>query len=120
MLKAADARYRAAHFGKWDHRYDGISPADQGFDESDGVTGNNTGGGRTAGGTAQREDPKLMTTLTERAGAFLAEQARAGRPFFLQVSHYAVHLEIQYSAESHARAATWPPAASTSLSPSPR
>ncbi|MCE2863579.1 MAG: sulfatase-like hydrolase/transferase [Opitutaceae bacterium] len=97
LLKAADARYRAAHFGKWDHRYDGISPADQGFDESDGVTGNNTGGGRKAGGEMQREDPKLMSTLTERAGAFMAEQARAGRPFFLQVSHYAVHLEIQHS-----------------------
>ena len=109
MLKAADARYRAAHFGKWDHRYDGISPADQGFDESDGVTGNNTGGGRTAGGTAQREDPKLMTTLTERAGAFLAEQARAGRPFFLQVSHYAVHLEIQHSPAALARVRGRPP-----------
>ncbi len=109
MLKAADARYRAAHFGKWDHRYDGISPADQGFDESDGVTGNNTGGGRTAGGAAQREDPKLMTTLTERAGAFLAEQARAGRPFFLQVSHYAVHLEIQHSPAALARVRGRPP-----------
>ena len=104
MLKAADARYRAAHFGKWDHRYDGISPADQGFDESDGVTGNNTGGG-----TAQREDPKLMTTLTERAGAFLAEQARAGRLFFLQVSHYAVHLEIQHSPAALARVRGRPP-----------
>jgi arylsulfatase A-like enzyme len=38
LLKAADARYRTAHLGKWDHRYDGISPADQGFDVSDGVT----------------------------------------------------------------------------------
>jgi arylsulfatase A-like enzyme len=103
MLKAADARYRTAHFGKWDHRYDGVSPADQGFDESDGVTGNNTGGGRKAGGEVQREDPKLMSTLTERAGVFLEEQARAGKPFYLQVSHYAVHLEIQHSPEAMAR-----------------
>lgn len=103
MLKAADARYRTAHFGKWDHRYDGVSPADQGFDESDGVTGNNTGGGRKAGGEVQREDPKLMSTLTERAGVFLEEQARAGKPFYLQVSHYAVHLEIQHSAAAMAR-----------------
>lgn len=109
MLKAADARYRTAHFGKWDHRYDGVSPADQGFDESDGVTGNNTGGGRKAGGEMQREDPKLMSTLTERAGVFLAEQARTGRPFFLQVSHYAVHLEIQHSAEAMARVRGRPP-----------
>lgn len=109
MLKAADARYRTAHFGKWDHRYDGVSPADQGFDESDGVTGNNTGGGRKAGGEVQREDPKLMSTLTERAGVFLAEQARAGRPFFLQVSHYAVHLEIQHSEKAMARVRGRPP-----------
>lgn len=109
MLKAADPRYRTAHFGKWDHRYDGVSPADQGYDESDGVTGNATGGGRTAGGQVQREDPKLMSTLTRRAGAFLAEQARSGAPFYLQVSHYAVHLEIQHSAEAMARVRGRPP-----------
>ncbi|MFM8619362.1 MAG: sulfatase-like hydrolase/transferase [Opitutaceae bacterium] len=109
MLKAADARYATAHFGKWDHRYDGVSPADQGFDESDGVTGNNTGGGRKAGGDTQREDPKLMRTLTERAGVFLEQQARSGRPFFLQVSHYAVHLEIQHSPEAMARVRGRPP-----------
>jgi len=109
LLKAADPRYRTAHLGKWDHRYDGVSPADQGFDVSDGVTSNATGGGRDAGGQPEREDPKLIHSLTDRATAFLAEQARAGTPFFLQVSHYAVHLEIQYSPESHARARSWPP-----------
>lgn len=81
MLKAADARYRTAHFGKWDHRYDGVSPADQGFDESDGVTGNNTGGGRKAGGEVQREDPKLMSTLTERAGVFWKSRPARESPF---------------------------------------
>lgn len=108
LLKAADARYRTAHLGKWDHRYDGISPADQGFDVSDGVTSNATGGGRDAGGEPARDDPKLIRSLTDRATAFLADQARDGRPFFLQVSHYAVHLEIQYSPESFAQAQSWP------------
>ena len=44
-----------------------------------------------------------MSTLTRRAGDFLAEQARSGAPFYVQVSHYAVHLEIQHSAEAMAR-----------------
>lgn len=100
MFRAADARYRTAHLGKWDHRYDGISPEDQGYDVSDGVTSNATGGGRDAGGSSVRDDPKLIRSLTERAAAFLEEQARAGRPFYLQVSHYAVHLQIQHSAEA--------------------
>jgi arylsulfatase A-like enzyme len=103
MLKAADARYRTAHLGKWDHRYDGISPADQGYDVSDGVTSNATGGGRDAGGGTERSDPKLIQSLTERAGAFLAEQAREQRPFYLQVSHYAVHLQIQHTREALAK-----------------
>jgi arylsulfatase A len=97
MLKAADPRYYTAHLGKWDHRYDSVSPADQGYDVSDGVTGNGTGGGRKAGGRVERDDPKLVETLTDRACRFVEEQAREGRPFYLQVSHYAVHLEIQHS-----------------------
>ena len=112
MLKAADARYRAAHFGKWDHRYDKITPAEQGYDVSDGPTGNADGnglgsadGGGLAGAvgsktgkTSELKDPKLVSSLTERASAFMEEQVREGRPFYLQVSHYAVHLDIQHSA----------------------
>jgi arylsulfatase A-like enzyme len=106
MLKAADPRYRTAHFGKWDHRYDKVTPADQGYDVSDGPTGNADGNGtgdgpgvgKKSGKTSVLEDPKLVNSLTERASAFLEEQVREGRPFYLQVSHYAVHLDIQHSA----------------------
>jgi arylsulfatase A-like enzyme len=111
MLKAADARYRTAHFGKWDHRYDKVTPAEQGYDVSDGPTGNADGnglgsadGGGLAGAvgsktgkTSELKDPKLTSSLTERASAFMEEQVREGRPFYLQVSHYAVHLDIQHS-----------------------
>ena len=45
MLQAADPRYQTAHFGKWDHRFDEITPEDQGYDVSDGYTSNGTGGG---------------------------------------------------------------------------
>ena len=106
MLKAADPRYRAAHFGKWDHRYDKVTPADQGYDVSDGPTGNangnglgeGSGAGSKTGKISELKDPKLVSSLTERASAFLEEQVREGRPFYLQVSHYAVHLDIQHSA----------------------
>ena len=110
MLKQADPRYRTAHFGKWDHRYDKISPADQGYDVSDGPTGNvdgngtGNGAGKKSGKTVVLTDPKLVNSLTERASAFLEEQVRTGRPFYLQVSHYAVHLDIQHSAAAMERA----------------
>ncbi len=114
MLKAADPLYRTAHFGKWDHRYDRVTPAQQGYDVSDGPTGNadgnglggtgDSGVGSKRGKTAVLPDPKLVSSLTERASAFMDEQARAGRPFYLQVSHYAVHLDIQHSAAAMERA----------------
>jgi arylsulfatase A-like enzyme len=109
LLKQADPRYRTAHFGKWDHRYDQVSPADQGYDVSDGVTGNANGNGLVAGKgsktgkVSELQDPKLVGSLTDRAAAFLTEQARGARPFYLQVSHYAVHLDIQHSAAALGR-----------------
>ncbi len=115
LLKQADPRYRTAHFGKWDHRYDQVSPAQQGYDVSDGVTGNangnDTGSGPTAklGQTFQLTDPKRVNSVTDRASAFLEEQARSGQPFYLQVSHYAVHLDIQHSAGALERAQARPP-----------
>jgi arylsulfatase A len=109
LLKQVDPRYRTAHFGKWDHRYDNITPADQGYDVSDGATGNGEGngtgngsGGKT-GKTSQLKDPKLINSLTDRACAFLEQQVREDRPFYLQVSHYAVHLDIQHSAAAMKR-----------------
>ena len=36
-------------------------------------------------------DPKLMFSVTEKAIGFMEEQAKAGKPFYLQISHYAMH-----------------------------
>ena len=36
-------------------------------------------------------DPKLMFSITEKAIRFMEKQARAGTPFYLQISHYAMH-----------------------------
>ena len=95
-LKRADARYRTAHFGKWDHRFDRPSPEEMGYDASDGYTGNGTGGGKGSGGSAAAPDPKLIDHITDRACDFLGDQAESGNPFYLQISHYAVHLDIFY------------------------
>lgn len=100
MLKAADLRYSTAHFGKWDHRYDEISPAEQGYDFSDGYTGNGNGGSKGSGGPAATPDPKLIDTITDQALHFIDRQHHTKTPFYLQISHYAVHLDIYYNQET--------------------
>ncbi len=101
MLKKADPEYMTAHFGKWDARYDLGPPEEMGYDVSDGMTGNGTGGGKTGiEWPAALEDPKLIFSLTERAENFMEEQVKNGKPFYMQVSHYAVHLGITYTQES--------------------
>jgi arylsulfatase A len=94
-LKKADSNYACAHFGKWGENM--ISTPEQcGYDASDGMTGNATGG---AGGDrfddAVKDDPKLITSLTKRATDFMGAQVKAQKPFYLQLSHYAVHRQVQ-------------------------
>ena len=103
-VKKANRNYRCAHFGKWGE--DMISTPEQcGYDTSDGMTGNNTGGmPRTLGIEGghsdgpphfiDNEDPKRTGTVTNRAIGFMREQTNAKRPFYVQVSYYAVHLSV--------------------------
>ncbi|MCR9291734.1 MAG: sulfatase [bacterium] len=100
MLKAADDQYVTAHFGKWDHRYDEITPSKQGYDFSDGYTGNETGGSKGSGGPASTPDPKRIDSITDQALHFIARNHYQKKPFYLQVSHYAVHLDIFYNESS--------------------
>ncbi|WP_193214040.1 sulfatase-like hydrolase/transferase [Luteolibacter marinus] len=88
------AQYATAHFGKW--HLNGGGPAGHGFDASDGATGNNEGDAGPA--NTPVEDPKLAYSITNRAMTWMEDES--ARPFYLQVSHYAVHAEIQYSAAS--------------------
>ena len=111
ILKLADSNYVTAHFGKWDARYDNFTPEEMGYDFSDGLTGNNTGGGKNTMIIEGKEvkfkmgeswpksydDPKLIFSLTERSNNFIEKQTKRNKPFFLQISHYAVHLAITYS-----------------------
>ena len=38
----------------------------------------------------------------------MEEQVKAGRPFYLQLSHYALHLSVLYRQESYDRVKEWP------------
>lgn len=114
-LKAADPNYRAAHFGKWDMRYDDLDPAELGYDASDGATGNGEGNvGAYVNGKLDKvtvqpaEDPKNIFYLTNRGSDFMEQQVNAGRPFYLQLSHYALHLSILYRQESYDAVKEWP------------
>ncbi|MCK4922527.1 MAG: sulfatase [Bacteroidales bacterium] len=97
MLKIANPDYQTAHFGKWDARYDEVTPEEMGYDISDGPTTNGTGGGKNSEWPIAMEDPKLIFSLTDRACNFIEKQVTDNKPFYLQLSHYAVHLGITYT-----------------------
>ena len=100
VLKQAHPDYVTAHFGKWGR--DMISsPEQSGYDFSDGMTENDDRE-FTEGWEEYRwnDDPKQTASLTRRAIDFVREQATFGRPFFLQVSYYAVHLRVQLLSET--------------------
>ena len=83
-LKTA-AGYRTAHYGKWHLGSNGT--AANGFDFGDGNTNNNDG---DQGGVVQT-DPKKIFDLSTKAVDFITAAKNDGVPFYIQVSHYAVH-----------------------------
>ncbi|MEO1980570.1 MAG: sulfatase-like hydrolase/transferase [Fuerstiella sp.] len=104
-LKAADSNYRCAHFGKWGEQM--IStPEECGYDASDGMTGNNTGGMPKSLGVKSGNhnegpphfinnmDPKLTKSITTKAIDFMRHQQEDKKPFYVQVSYYAQHLSV--------------------------
>lgn len=107
VLKSIDSRYKAAHFGKWDLRAK-ITPEQLGYDESDGDTGNKNGDI-----SSDREEkwsqffitdnPKQIDSITYRSIRFMQEQVRSETPFYLQVSHYATHVNFETRKESYDR-----------------
>ena len=100
MLKSIDPAYKTAHYGKWDLRA-GFFPEDMGYDESDGDTGNINGSVINMNDPKKftevylYDDPKRIETITARAVNFMERQVKSGSPFYMQVSHYAVHVDIQ-------------------------
>lgn len=103
LLKSIDPTYKAAHYGKWDLRAD-IFPEDLGYDESDGNTGNKNGDMNSTKETKWSDyflnnDPKRIETITARANNFMQRNVKSGNPFYLQVSHYATHVDMQTTEE---------------------
>lgn len=94
MIKTVDPEYVTAHFGKWG--FHPRSPGHAGYDESDGNTNNGEGDYSDVKSREPlpEDDPKRMFSVTERATDFMTRQAQADRPFFMQVSHYAVHVGL--------------------------
>jgi arylsulfatase A len=90
-LKQANANYVTAHFGKWHNPT--LTPSKAGFDVSDGPTGNGQGDFLQDMRTHLPDDnPKRLVSLSRKSRDFVEQQTKAGKPFFLQVSHYSVHI----------------------------
>ena len=104
-MALASYGYTSAHLGKW-HAYQDESigygmPGDIGFAMNDGNTDNKSG--HTAdndgnpltydenGGYVGPENPKRIFSITNDALSFITQQVNANKPFYAQLSHYAMH-----------------------------
>lgn len=74
------AGYATAHFGKW--HLGRVSPNQHGFEESDGPTGND------GPDNVPNPNPKQALAMTAEGIEFMERQVKAGKPFYLQLSHY--------------------------------
>ncbi|BCX49239.1 sulfatase [Haloferula helveola] len=107
--------YESAHFGKWHMRGD---PSDEGYVAHDGNTDNKQGNTLHAWaeeGKAKPKrlpddfsDPKLMFSVTERAIDFMEKRATAKKPFYIQISHYAMHAGSECLPETREKYAKHP------------
>lgn len=92
MIKSAEPAYMTAHFGKWG--IDVWTPEQAGYDVTDGHTNNGDGDWLVQKKTPiPEDDPKRIFSVTKRANDFMEQQVKMGRPFFMQVSYYAVHVQ---------------------------
>jgi arylsulfatase A len=97
LLKRAG--YATAHFGKW--HVGRASLSQHGFDENDGPNGN---GGPD---NVDNPHPKQLYGMTEHGLDFMARQVKAGRPFYLQLSHYAARQGGDASPQALAAVKQW-------------
>lgn len=107
MLKQVNEQYKTAHFGKW-HIQGEFFPEDVSYDESDGNT-NNSGGNMFEDKADKWKktffsgDPKKADQITSRGINFIKRCVSSGHPFYLQLSHYATHVDIQAKTEDYDR-----------------
>ncbi len=94
--------YQCAHYGKWHLSTD---PEVEGYIESDG--NNNNSPGATYSNSDPTipediEDPKRITEITDKTIAFMNLQRASGKPFYIQLSHFAAHGSYECTRESRA------------------
>ena len=100
MLKSVDNQYRTAHFGKWGM---GSDLKNLGYDISDGPTKNKDGGFVNSSEqweTNMKENPKKIFSITHNALEFIENNVKDKSPFYLQISHYAVHSSLETTEHS--------------------
>ncbi|TWT91104.1 Arylsulfatase precursor [Pseudobythopirellula maris] len=83
-VEAADSRYVTGHIGKWHLSPD--DPLQMGYD---------IGFDPVRAGGVGANDPGSVFAKTEAAKQFLDDRTAADEPFFLQLSHFAVHTPIE-------------------------
>jgi arylsulfatase A-like enzyme len=89
-IKKNDPDYITAHFGKWgcDVR------REPGYDVDDGNTNNIDGDWKVRNEVRHPDDdPKAIFSLTERTNKFITERVQNKEPFYIQLSHYAPHVQ---------------------------
>ncbi len=91
--------YATAHFGKW--HMGRANPREHGFDENDGANGN------AGPDNVDNPHPKQLYSMTERGLDFMARQVKAGKPFYLQLSHYASRQGGDAEPETLATVKSW-------------
>lgn len=99
-LKQINNNYQAAHFGKWGM---GSHPSVLGYDISDGPNQNKAGGfvnNKEQWNYSIKEDPKNIFSITNKAVDFISTNVVNNTPFYLQLSHYAVHSSFQMTEHS--------------------
>tara|TARA_Y100000385_G_scaffold252426_1_gene275872 strand:- start:3185 stop:4654 length:1470 start_codon:yes stop_codon:yes gene_type:complete len=102
-LKKINSQYITAHFGKWGM---GSNPSVLGYDVSDGATKNKDGNfinNKSQWENSFKKDPKNIFSLTNKAIEFIESSKAEKKPFYLQISHYAVHSNIESKEKSYAQ-----------------
>lgn len=96
-----EAGYRTGHIGKWHLGGAGALPTDQGFEVNRGGGGNGLPHSHFApyknvpNLAPGPEGEYLTSRLAEESVDFIEETSKAGVPFFLHLSFYAVHTPLQ-------------------------
>lgn len=103
QLKKINPGYKTAHFGKWGMD---STPKVIGYDESDGPTKNKEGVFNWNSNELQwsnnfDKDPKKIFSITERSLQFIENSYKNKNPFFLQISHYAIHSDLVMRKETY-------------------